>query len=322
MPQSNNKKILGIILVIILLVGLGYLIYTKSKKPVQVISSYDQCAQAGYPILNTYPSQCKTPDGKIFVSTSEGIQMKTFTDSVAGVTFEYPVKLSTKYMHPVDWPPKVQVLNEAFACSDAGLETGRAGKTEKRTVGSHTYCVTSINEGAAGSTYTQYAYAMQKAEKVVILTFSIQAVQCGNYNDPQKTECQNERNSFNIDNVIDPIFTTLQLKAGVVQKDSGMSGTVLLGPTCPVQRNPPDPACADKPYKADLVVVTASGSQIVKQFTSDDSGKFSIKINPGEYEIKSASTSNLHPRCSSTGTIKVTSNTYTIVTVSCDTGIR
>ncbi|HTK33346.1 MAG TPA: hypothetical protein VL335_02235, partial [Candidatus Paceibacterota bacterium] len=39
--------------------------------------------------------------------------------------------------------------------------------------------------------------------------------------------------------------------------DSGVHGTVMLGPTCPVMRNPPDPSCADKPY-ATLVVVFRS----------------------------------------------------------------
>src|SRR5207253_9569337 len=37
----------------------------------------------------------------------------------------------------------------------------------------------------------------------------------------------------------------------------GIRGTVLLGPICPVERIPPDPQCADKPYAASLVVTAA-----------------------------------------------------------------
>jgi hypothetical protein len=31
------------------------------------VTNFEQCAKAGYPILKSYPRQCKTPDGKIFV---------------------------------------------------------------------------------------------------------------------------------------------------------------------------------------------------------------------------------------------------------------
>src|SRR5206468_3030165 len=77
------------------------------------------------------------------------------TASSAGITFSYPEKLSTTYMHAVDWPPKVAVSSTPFSCTEAGTETARAGKTEKVTVAGHTYCVTSLVEGAAGSMYTQ-----------------------------------------------------------------------------------------------------------------------------------------------------------------------
>ena len=38
---------------------------------------------------------------------------------------------------------------------------------------------------------------------------------------------------------------------------SGVRGVAMLGPTCPVMRNPPDPQCADKPYQGNLVLTTS-----------------------------------------------------------------
>lgn len=32
----------------------------------KTIDSFEECVAAGYPILETYPEQCKTPDGKSF----------------------------------------------------------------------------------------------------------------------------------------------------------------------------------------------------------------------------------------------------------------
>ncbi|HNZ83967.1 MAG TPA: hypothetical protein PLA41_02695 [Candidatus Pacearchaeota archaeon] len=33
----------------------------------QNISSFDECAQAGYAVMESYPRQCRTADGKIFI---------------------------------------------------------------------------------------------------------------------------------------------------------------------------------------------------------------------------------------------------------------
>ena len=103
---------------------------------------------------------------------------------------------------------------------------------------------------------------------------------------------------------------------------SGINGQVLLGPTCPVERIPPDPHCALKPYKTNLVLTSADQSYVIAQFSSDENGNFSIEANPGEYQIRSAAVANILPYCSSSGTIKVTANTYTPAVISCDTGIR
>ena len=102
---------------------------------------------------------------------------------------------------------------------------------------------------------------------------------------------------------------------------SGIRGSVTLGPTCPVEKNPPDPQCADKPYSASLVVTTADGSRAIKNFQSTASGTFSVDLPAGQYTIES-SPGNILPRCSSNGIVIVKSNTYTQANISCDTGIR
>ncbi|HEX9846368.1 MAG TPA: hypothetical protein VGA92_07915 [Candidatus Nitrosotenuis sp.] len=99
-------------------------------------------------------------------------------------------------------------------------------------------------------------------------------------------------------------------------------GVVMLGPTCPVVENPLDPECADKPYETTLVVTTADQSRVIKEFSSDANGKFSVEVSPGEYAIRSAAAANVLPYCSSNDTIKLSANDYTEITVHCDTGIR
>lgn len=66
-------------------------------------------------------------------------------------------------------------------------------------------------EGAAGSVYTLYAYAWPAADTVIILTFSLRSVQCGNYDEALRSECERERAAFSIDPIIDPIARTVTL---------------------------------------------------------------------------------------------------------------
>ena len=103
---------------------------------------------------------------------------------------------------------------------------------------------------------------------------------------------------------------------------SGIVGNVLLGPTCPVERNPPDPQCADRPYQTILTVTNSDGTKIITQFSSDSFGNFKINLSAGEYLIKSSNAQSMLPRCSSNGVIVVQAGFYTNATVSCDTGIR
>lgn len=136
---------------------------------------------------------------------------ETFSDPSVGVSFQYPKELSTHYIHAFDWPPKISIFKETYSCTEAGQATARAGRTEERTIRGNTYCVTELVEGAAGSTYTQYAYAFEKKDRVLILTFSLRAPQCGNYDDPKKTECENERKTFSIDSLVNEITQTVNL---------------------------------------------------------------------------------------------------------------
>ena len=50
----------------IVLVVAGALYWYEEKDSLEAVSSFNECAEAGYPILESYPPQCKTPDGRTF----------------------------------------------------------------------------------------------------------------------------------------------------------------------------------------------------------------------------------------------------------------
>lgn len=127
-------------------------------------------------------------------------------------SLQYPVEFSSSYIEATDWPPRVQVLNEVFTCTAGGeTEAMPAGMTRERSIRGNSYCVTKVTEGAAGSLYTQYAYAFGKGDQTVILTFGLRFPQCGNYSEQQQSACAFEQAALDVDGIVDRMAQSLEL---------------------------------------------------------------------------------------------------------------
>ena len=76
------------------------------------------------------------------------------------------------------------------------------------------------------------------------------------------------------------------------QPPSGIKGTVILGPTCPVQGAPesfnPVPDACLTPYAAQMVVLDDE-QKVVARISSGNDGKFQVDVAPGDYVITPAS---------------------------------
>ena len=59
----------------VLIIAAGLLIYVSYSSNLHeisvAISNYEECAAAGYPIMESYPEQCATPDGRTFTRIIE-----------------------------------------------------------------------------------------------------------------------------------------------------------------------------------------------------------------------------------------------------------
>lgn len=67
----NQKRFVNILIIIgiVLLVGIaGYFVAYQRifSKPAEKISSFDECIKAGYPVGESNPRQCWTPDRHFF----------------------------------------------------------------------------------------------------------------------------------------------------------------------------------------------------------------------------------------------------------------
>jgi hypothetical protein len=68
---AKTTTLLALLVVFVIVAGLLLaLSETAKQQRLLSITSFEQCAAAGYPVMTSYPAQCRTPDGRLFVDES------------------------------------------------------------------------------------------------------------------------------------------------------------------------------------------------------------------------------------------------------------
>src|SRR3989344_3635208 len=69
MTNLSTTTLIGIVVVLTIIAGL-LLAFSQNREQQYLfsISNFDECATAGFPIMESYPERCATPDGRTFVN--------------------------------------------------------------------------------------------------------------------------------------------------------------------------------------------------------------------------------------------------------------
>lgn len=205
--SSRNKVTLLLLVLALILLGLviAFIPKKQTDNPETVACTLEAKICPDGTAVGRVGPQCE-----FAACPNVGENWPEYLDLETGISFRYPQTLTTRYITAVDWPPTVFLSDDPYSCAEAGEATARAGITERKFVFGNEYCVTTVSEGAAGSVYDQYAYARSDDAGSIIMTLSVRKVQCSNYDEPQKTECEAERSGFDLDSLINQIFSTLE----------------------------------------------------------------------------------------------------------------
>ena len=296
------KKILPIIIVILVIIGSGVVWkLTNKEAPELVVKNFEDCVKAGNPVMESYPRQCKAGN-------------KNFVEYVGN-------ELDKADLIRLDFPRPNQVIESPLIVR--GEARGYWFFEASFPVVLTNWDGLIIAEGIATAKSEWMTEDFVPFEAKLIFTVDKDAYSnkgtliLRKDNPSGLTEHDDALEIPVVFKVVDESNNT-----GILPIKSGVSGTVLLGPTCPVMRDPPDPACADRPYQTTIQVI-AVGSPKSSPFTSvktDEEGKYKVLLPPGEYALQPTGGSVM-PRCE-TKNITITSDTMIEVNLSCDSGIR
>jgi hypothetical protein len=114
--------------------------------------------------------------------------------------------------------------------------------------------------------------------------------------------------------------------AKLTNSETGLlEGVILIGPLCPVETVPPDPACQPtaETYKAyPLGVYSSDGTKKIASILPNLDGSYITDLYPGTYKVvlekeqQGPGSSNLP------ADITISSNDVTVLNINIDTGIR
>src|SRR4026209_1231174 len=64
--MENKKTIYAVVVILVVILIVYVLSFLSKGATVANILSFEDCANAGYPVMESYPRQCRTPDGRNF----------------------------------------------------------------------------------------------------------------------------------------------------------------------------------------------------------------------------------------------------------------
>jgi hypothetical protein len=254
--------IVGIALLSALIVALILIRPQHAVAPTVSITSFEECEKAGYPILETYPEQCRTSSGGLFVRV---------IDDDSGIEEPLP-----------ETPPPYADFGKSVTLNINDTVTFTDGLT---------VTLKEINDSRCKPD-VQCIWAGELSPLLLItggsLTDPTGEIRLGTTNNTSVTRAGY---TFTVTNAAETEATIVVTNA-ITPTPEGvgtgyLSGHVSIGPICPVERV--DHPCVVPPeaYTSRSVVVYASDQAMVKEKAALDAvGNYKITLAAGTYWVQ------------------------------------
>lgn len=118
---------------------------------------------------------------------------KTYTDDVAGITFQYPNKLDSNYISLWQKPSVIITIQGGDAAAQV-IASGCLIKSSTSanpisivgslSVGNMNFCISSTGDGTPGTYYNTYYYTTLRNGNYYTLTYAVSKISCGNIGGP------------------------------------------------------------------------------------------------------------------------------------------
>lgn len=162
------------------------------------------------PILDTPTIESTTPVAPVIVAPeiktptpirdtatpyNETIEQQVEIPTITPTVFPFPAT----YISSVVWPP--QIVRSSSTVADC-LPNGLSQESSEVIIAGILYCKRTSSEGAAGSSYRTFSYDSLGQPQTTNITFTLRYTNCGVYNEPKKSQCENEQSTIDIETLL------------------------------------------------------------------------------------------------------------------------
>lgn len=260
-----GKSVLALILLV--LVGGGFAFYKFSKPEVEkpLITNFEECKNAGFPVMESYPEQCRDDVGNLFVRVVENTIPEP--TPVFSKTGEFGKAVTLKINEVVSfydseegpvWTPATLSLKE--------INDSRCKPNVQCIWAGELSAVFMFHRSPVSSQLDEVRLGTVNNKSVIIENFNI------------TLESATETTATI---VVSQKVSEERIAGGYIK------GQVNIGPFCPVEREGEPCKVPPEAYTSREVVVYLSDKVTVQEkINLDSNGNYKIAIGPGSYFIQ------------------------------------
>lgn len=302
MSMRTRPLLIGIVLLSGIVIG--FMLFRPNavvapEPVVSTITSFEECKSAGYSIMESYPEQCRTPEGKLFVRNIEKEEGKP-------IPIPKPVPTPTPTYKNFDTEVTMRIKGRAtysdgFIVDVEAIDDSRCKPGVQCIWAGEITVLLRVTGGTLGTTTKEVRLGTTNNKMVTIPGYEITL--------SGATTAEGT------------LVVTKNIKATDLPLATGfVKGTVTVGPLCPVERvGKPCPVPPETYTSRNVLVYEVDQTTIKTKRALSATGSYSISLAPGTYWVQ------IDPAGIGEGEkkqVSVTSGNTVTTDFDIDTGIR
>ena len=267
--MRTRPLLIGIVLLIGVVAGFVAFRPQSAVAPEPVastITTFEECKSAGYPIMEIYPEQCRTPEGKLFVRNTEKENEKP-------VPVPKPVPTPTPTYKNFDTEMTMRIsgratFSDGFTVDVKEINDSRCKPEVQCVWAGEIGTLLLVTGGSLGTTTREVRLGTTNNKLIIIPGYEITL---------------SGATTADVTLVV-----TKNIKATDTPQDSGyVKGNVTIGPLCPVERVGHPCVVPPETYTSRNVIVYEADQTTVKTKRAlSATGSYSISLSPGTYWVQ------------------------------------
>ena len=225
--------------------------------PIQKITNFEECKNAGYPVMESYPEQCRVPNGELFVRSIENQNEKPVSTTTSSISFDTQVTL-----HPLE---KI-IFSDGLEITLQEINDSRCKPDVQCVWAGELSAFLFVTNGTLGTDEREIHLGTTNNTSLSLYGYVFTLVSA---------------------TATDATIVVSKVTAVETTAQGFVTGHITIGPICPVESIDHPCVVPSETYTSRNVVVYAPDrTTVIKKASLDTQGNYTIPLTVGTYWIQ------------------------------------